>query len=70
MVYSHFSRTNIVVVLCLAFAFISNVFASDSSAEFARWERQASNVQIVRDDWGIAHITGKTDADTVFGAIY
>lgn len=36
----------------------------------AKWERQARNVSIVRDDWGIAHITGKTDADAVFGMIY
>ena len=36
----------------------------------ARWERQARNVSIVRDDWGIAHVTGKTDADAVFGMIY
>jgi acyl-homoserine-lactone acylase len=28
------------------------------------------SVTIVRDDWGIAHITGKTDADAVFGMIY
>ena len=25
---------------------------------------------IVRDDWGIAHVYGKTDADAVFGAMY
>lgn len=31
---------------------------------------QAANVRIVRDKWGIAHVYGKTDADTVFGAIY
>ena len=30
----------------------------------------ARNVTIVRDDWGIAHIYGKTDADTVFGTLY
>jgi acyl-homoserine lactone acylase PvdQ len=41
-----------------------------SRAEAARWERQAKNVSIVRDDWGIAHVTGKTDADAVFGMIY
>ncbi len=40
------------------------------SPEAARWERQAAKVSIVRDDWGIAHITGKTDADAVFGMIY
>jgi len=38
--------------------------------EIARWEQQARNVTIVRDDWGIAHIYGKTDADVVFGAEY
>jgi acyl-homoserine-lactone acylase len=36
----------------------------------ARWKRHASRVRIVRDNWGIAHIYGKTDADAVFGAIY
>ena len=40
------------------------------STEAARWETLASNVTIVRDTWGIAHVFGKTDADTVFGAIY
>jgi acyl-homoserine-lactone acylase len=36
----------------------------------ARWEREASNVTITRDDWGIAHVHGKTDADAVFGMEY
>ena len=39
-------------------------------AERARWERHARAVTIVRDDWGIAHVHGKTDADAVFGMIY
>src|SRR5262245_19421063 len=38
--------------------------------DLARWERQARNVTIVRDTWGIAHVYGKTDADAVFGVIY
>jgi len=38
--------------------------------ELARWQQRAQNVTIVRDDWGIAHVHGKTDADTVFGAEY
>src|SRR5262245_38479054 len=38
--------------------------------EPTRWERHAQQVTIVRDDWGIAHIHGKTDADAVFGMIY
>ena len=39
-------------------------------SELARWEQEARNTTIVRDDWGIAHIFGKTDADAVFGAVY
>ena len=38
--------------------------------QIARWQQQARNVTIVRDDWGIAHIYGKTDAETVFGMEY
>jgi acyl-homoserine-lactone acylase len=30
----------------------------------------AKRVTIIRDNWGIAHVYGKTDADTVFGAMY
>jgi acyl-homoserine-lactone acylase len=37
-----------------------------SSADLARWSREAQNVTITRDDWGIPHISGKTDADAVF----
>ncbi|MGQ0646391.1 MAG: acylase [Gemmatimonadaceae bacterium] len=38
--------------------------------EVARWAQQANDVTITRDDWGIPHIRGKTDADAVFGMIY
>src|SRR5579862_944229 len=31
---------------------------------------EAARVTIVRDDWGIAHVHGKTDADAVFGMAY
>jgi acyl-homoserine-lactone acylase len=31
---------------------------------------QARRVTITRDDWGIAHVRGRTDADAVFGMIY
>src|SRR6478672_6562506 len=39
-------------------------------ADLARWRSEAARVTIARDDWGIAHIHGKTDADAVFGMIY
>jgi acyl-homoserine-lactone acylase len=31
---------------------------------------RAARVTITRDDWGIAHVRGASDADAVFGAIY
>ena len=36
----------------------------------ARWQEQAARVTIQRDDWGIAHVHGRSDADAVFGMIY
>jgi acyl-homoserine-lactone acylase len=44
--------------------------ASARGGDTQRWLRRAQDVTIVRDEWGIAHIYAKTDADTVFGAIY
>jgi acyl-homoserine-lactone acylase len=41
-----------------------------SPPELPRWKAEASHVTITRDDWGIAHIRGKSDADAVFGMIY
>ncbi|WP_225729553.1 MULTISPECIES: penicillin acylase family protein [unclassified Nocardia] len=38
--------------------------------DFARWLGRAAQVTITRDDWGIAHIYGRTDADAVFGMMY
>ena len=43
---------------------------SFSPAEMAAWKQQASAVSIVRDNWGIPHVYGKTDADAVFGLMY
>ena len=48
----------------------SRVPAQAQGADLARWERQAANVTIYRDDWGIAHVYGKTDADAVFGVTF
>jgi acyl-homoserine-lactone acylase len=60
-----------VLVFVLAFGFaLVPIAAPAQSQDLQRWEQQARNVTIVRDDWGIAHISGKTDADAVFGAIY
>jgi len=49
---------------------LATVVAAQTPQEIARWEQQAQNVTITRDDWGIAHVRGKTDADAVFGMLY
>jgi acyl-homoserine-lactone acylase len=57
----------------LILTFVSSSFAllhAAENPEVSRWEREAANVTIVRDDWGIAHVYGKTDADAVFGMEY
>jgi acyl-homoserine-lactone acylase len=41
-----------------------------SSTDLPRWQAQAANVTIIRDDFGVPHIYGKTDADAVFGLLY
>ena len=38
--------------------------------ELARLEERAARVEIIRDDFGVPHIYGKTDADAVFGMLY
>ncbi len=43
---------------------------SSPDPEPARLEATAARVTIVRDDWGIAHVHGRSDADAVFGMIY
>ena len=47
-----------------------NAAQGTDNPDIGRWEQQARNVTITRDDWGIAHVHGKTDADAVFGMIY
>src|ERR1039458_1963532 len=58
------------LVLILAAASAAFAFQAGSAAETARWKQEAQNVTILRDDWGIAHVYGKTDANVVFGMIY
>jgi acyl-homoserine-lactone acylase len=41
-----------------------------SRMEINRWEQEAKQVTIIRDNWGIPHIYGKTDANAVFGLLY
>src|SRR3954464_12156607 len=58
------------IVFLLAAVSAAVAFQAAKNPDAARWEKQANGITIVRDDWGIAHVSGKTDADAVFGAIY
>jgi len=54
----------------LLIALVVGAAAGARAQDVARWEREAKRVTIIRDDWGIAHVYGRTDADAVFGAEY
>ncbi len=58
--------------LILFLGVTSTAFAGERTTppDTLRWKQQAQAVSISRDDWGIPHVHGKTDADAVFGLIY
>ena len=61
----------LVVTLTFASLALPTISArAQSPSDVARWQREAQAVTIYRDDWGIAHVYGHTDADAVFGMIY
>jgi acyl-homoserine-lactone acylase len=53
------------VLLC-----IPAVVGAGTAASENAWQQHAQHVHIIRDNWGIAHVYGKSDADAVFGMIY
>jgi len=57
----------IFILLLIPFQLLAQPF---SKTEITRWQQQAKQVNIIRDNWGIPHIYGKTDADAVFGLLY
>lgn len=57
----------------LYFLFLLLLTACTSKNELSepeRWARHAANTEIIRDDFGVPHIYGKSDADAVFGLMY
>lgn len=45
-------------------------FYSFAQSEISKWQLRTQNTEIIRDQWGIPHVYGKTDADAVFGMVY
>ncbi|MFC5525403.1 penicillin acylase family protein [Rhodanobacter ginsengisoli] len=60
------SRLPAIALLALGLATAAQATTPDQ----ARWQREAQAVTVTRDDWGIAHVHGRTDADAVFGMAY
>jgi acyl-homoserine-lactone acylase len=54
----------------LALPLLLLLTAATTPADVDRLKSEAARVTITRDDWGIAHVNGPTDADAVFGMIY
>ncbi len=61
---------NRVLTLLIIFILISCKNDTKLTDEEQRWQQHAENVEIIRDDFGVPHIYGKTDADAVFGLLY
>ncbi|RUL71899.1 penicillin acylase family protein [Dyella choica] len=66
-VVTHLKRCTFALAIALLLGLTATAQADD---EAARWHREAQAVTITRDDWGLAHVHGKTDADAVFGMAY
>jgi acyl-homoserine-lactone acylase len=64
----HHALRTLPLATLLALGLIGTAHAD--SGEQTRWKQEAQAVTITRDDWGIAHVHGKTDADAVFGMVY
>ena len=64
------TRHTLLIAATLVALAPTHATSQSSSQDVARWQREARSVTITRDDWGIAHVHGSTDADAVFGMIY
>jgi acyl-homoserine lactone acylase PvdQ len=61
---------NLPLVLLVVGISFQAVSQKTDATEIKRLEKLAQDVTIIRDNWGIPHIYGKTDADAVFGLLY
>ena len=57
-------------ILFIASIVFAGCSVDKQNPDLARLESRAENVEIIRDDFGVPHIYGKSDADAVFGLIY
>lgn len=59
-------------ILVLSLGILLSSCSTDPESEVAnqRWSKHIENTTIIRDEFGVPHIYGKTDADAVFGLLY
>ncbi|NPD70220.1 acylase [Lichenicola cladoniae] len=69
---NHPGRPGLFFSALAAALYIASVPRADarSGDDLSALRQEASQVTIVRDDWGIAHVHGHTDRDAVFGMAY
>ncbi|RYY19560.1 MAG: acylase, partial [Cytophagaceae bacterium] len=56
--------------VCGALTALGAAAQTFTPTEILRWNQQAQQVRLVRDTWGVPHVSGQTDADAVFGLLY
>jgi len=61
------NRISYILIIFILFSCNNETTVTD---EEQRWQQHAENVEIIRDDFGVPHIYGKTDANAVFGLLY
>ena len=57
----------LIYLICTSFTLSTSI---KNLSENERWQQHVSNTEIIRDDYGVPHIYGKTDANAVFGLLY
>jgi len=64
-------NTRVMIRILLLLLCATTVWSqSFTQEEISRWKSQSAGITITRDSWGVPHISGKTDADAVFGMMY
>ena len=58
------------LILCLVLLSCKTTPLTQETEEVIRWKAQAESITLIRDDYGVPHVYGKTDADAVFGLLY
>ncbi|KIA98635.1 penicillin amidase [Flavobacterium sp. KMS] len=65
-----YSKKNILFIFFFFLLSLTLFSQKTRKREVKKLQEKAQKVTIIRDNWGIPHIYGKTDADAVFGLMY